>query len=95
VDNVVLGINPGSDSLQVVNLYPNPARSGQNLEIISSGFNTFSVGILNPLGQLVIVQSFENGKAEIPLSGLQPGSYLVRIRSGNSAYIQKLVISAP
>jgi hypothetical protein len=95
VKNVVLGIDPSSDIMQKVNLYPNPSKSSGNLEIVCGHATAFKVEIINLLGQAVYSGNFEGEKAIIPLNYCRTGSYVVHIYSGNSGYIQKLVITEP
>jgi len=95
IQNVVLSINPTQPQSQFVNLYPNPAKISQTLQFIMPQSQPFQVEIINLLGQVVFNQLYNNEKANIPLSGCQPGSYIVNIHSSDYNYIQKLVVVTP
>ena len=94
IQNIVLNINPSLPQTQTFNLYPNPAKTSQNLQIVIPESGQYNVEIINLLGQLIFSQAYHSEKINIPLSGYQPGSYMVHIRSNNFNYIQKLVIIA-
>jgi len=95
IQNVILNINAEISRTQSVNLYPNPAKTSQNLQIVMPQPGQYKMEIVNLLGQPVFIETFNSGNANIPLSGCQPGSYIVDIRCGNFNYIQKLVVIAP
>jgi len=95
IQNVVLNINTASPQAQVVSLYPNPIKSSQNLQIMMSQSAPFHVEITNLFGQVVFRKFYNDQTTNIPLSGCQPGCYIVSIENGDFKYIQKLVIIAP
>jgi hypothetical protein len=76
-------------------VYPNPGSGKLNLDITGlSGEN--KIDVFNLTGMLVfsesrIMKDFEN--INLDLSQLQKGLYLIRISSGNTSLIKKIVIN--
>ncbi|PLX17234.1 MAG: hypothetical protein C0599_14005 [Salinivirgaceae bacterium] len=68
-------------------LYPNPL-SNNNILHIRSKFDTFSVGIYDQMGRLVIN---EDSKDEIDMSQVDHGVYFVRITAQNEYYTYKII----
>ena len=92
IQNVVLSINPLLSQIQTVNLYPNPAKASENLQIIMTSTEPYKVEIINLLGQVIFIKNCSGEKGIIPLSYFKPGSYIVCVHNENCNYIQKLVI---
>jgi len=92
IHNIVLSINPSLSQTQLVNLYPNPAKTSENLQVIIASKEAYKIKIINLLGQVIFSQDYNGEKSNIQLSGFAAGSYVVCIHNGNYNYIQKLVI---
>ena len=69
----------------IVNMYPNPTYSTIT---ITAPLHIHTVTISNMMGQQVYTQSYDVDKAEIDISALPQGMYVVRV---NNTYVQKLV----
>ena len=86
VTTPVTGISENSDDNELV-LYPSPAN---NYVYIKSKINIDRVEILNYSGQVVRAEKVQ--QAGIPLSGLLPGYYIVKLYSASGKeYYNKLI----
>jgi hypothetical protein len=92
VKNVVLGIDPEPGTSYLVNLYPNPVSTSQNLEIICEDAKGYSIDITDLTGKIMMTRNTSQEKIIIPLGNLGTGAYLVRIHHNDSYYLRKLVI---
>jgi hypothetical protein len=74
-------------------MYPNPASSFISLQS-KNGEDIKQVIITDLTGRKVSCLNYETGKliAEIDISLLQPGNYIITIITLNNNYIEKLVI---
>ncbi len=85
---VATGIeNPISEN---VKLYPNPANNQLNFENIS-GFETITIS--NIIGQTVLKSSINSNSHTLDISGLEQGTYFVKIESAGQVVLKKMVIS--
>lgn len=98
-----VGISPGITTglqnvdlnIQEVTVYPNPAL---NKIRINSKHNIFSdnsvyVQIFDMLGKQVLTQFLTTQNKEIDISNLAEGSYILQIKSDNTFYKSKLIVS--
>ena len=76
------------ESLVTLNMYPNPAIDVLN---ISSQSTINTVEIFNILGQKVITMQVEDTSAEINVSNLNAGIYLIKYEINNSTSTKKFV----
>ena len=77
----------GEQSLLNVKLYPNPT-SGQ-LSIEAEEMTTVSVYDL--VGQCVMQMTAKDGQADLDMSQLQNGIYLVKVSTANGSAMQRVV----
>ena len=77
-----------NESLVTLNMYPNPASDVLN---ISSQSTINTVEIFNVLGQKVITMQVEDTSAEINVSNLNAGVYLIKYEINNSISTKKFV----
>ncbi len=70
-------------------IYPNPAKTTVTIEY---GSTTFNYNLYNNLGQLVASNKNNPGKAQINLSELSRGVYIIEIESGKDKLRKKLII---
>ncbi|MDC1519448.1 lamin tail domain-containing protein [Polaribacter sp.] len=77
-----------NESLITLNMYPNPASDVLN---ISSQSTINMVEIFNVLGQKVITMQVEDTSAEINVSNLNAGIYLIKYEINNSTSTKKFV----
>jgi hypothetical protein len=68
--------------------YPNPVNSVLNLSYTGT---ITSVGVYNLLGQQVLAKTVNQNDAQIDLSSLSQGTYLVKVNSDNAATTIKVV----
>lgn len=73
-----------------VNVYPNPVRSGSNLNIQSS--SNVSIEIYNSNGQRVQMHKSESVIVTLSTSGLAKGFYFIKIYDGNTVASRKVHI---
>jgi len=76
------------ESLITLNMYPNPVSDMLN---ISSQNTINTVEIFNVLGQKVISRQVEDTSAEIDVSNLNAGIYLIKYEINNSIITKKFV----
>ncbi|MDB4167968.1 T9SS type A sorting domain-containing protein, partial [Polaribacter sp.] len=76
------------ESLVTLNMFPNPASDVLN---ISSQSTINTVEIYNVLGQKVITMQVEDTSAEINVSNLNAGIYLIKYEINNSTSTKKFV----
>lgn len=91
VTTVAGGTNNLDEAEQVLTdvvLYPNPTNQADAKVV---GFGKASVSVFDVLGNVVYTVS-ANGEATIPSSSFSKGIYFVRITSGKSSVVRKLVV---
>jgi len=76
------------DVYQTFDVYPNPAS--QNLIIETQGKGT--IEILSIDGRLIKTMSCSDAKASIDVLNYAAGVYLVKINSGNGAFVKKITV---
>jgi PKD repeat protein len=79
-----------AQSLQLLNLYPNPAANGQNLTVsfVAKPDATTNIRVIGTAGHTVMEVSevpTQPGatQVELPVAGLSAGSYILELRSGD------------
>lgn len=79
-----------------VHLFPNPTTGDfilelTNTEVKGSGF---TLEVFNTVGQVVRSEKvfFENGKEKVELTGLAPGTYIVRIHDGDRCVTKPVIL---
>lgn len=82
------------EDLAEVRLYPNPAAGRVVLEVPGGIRDGLRIDVCDLAGREVRVlqPSLRNGKAELDVSGLAPGMYLVHIRDGAGVMVRKLTV---
>ena len=70
-------------------IYPNPSNSSFKIELASDA----KVSISNAIGQLVMNTSILAGTHTILLNDVSEGIYFVKVISGNTQTIKRLVVS--
>ncbi len=76
------------DNKWIASVYPNPAKN----VITIDNANQSTVSIINMMGQIVVSQYINSEYANIDISQLPEGTYIVRIEKGNEINTQKLNI---
>jgi hypothetical protein len=72
-------------------VYPNPAAS--DFTILLKDLETASYGLFDIAGKKVKAGTLSQAETKVNSTDLSPGIYFIRISSGNSSSVQKLVIS--
>jgi len=85
------GVNSVSNGI-TFSLYPNPARTQVFVEVDQPG-NATVITLRNILGQTLISQVISTTQAQIDLSLLANGVYLVELRQGEKSAVKQLVIT--
>jgi hypothetical protein len=84
--------------MEVVSIYPNPAKEGVNLQIMAGSETSFRIEFFNTLGNTVLQienQALNPGlnKKSFGVSLLPNGAYMVKITSGDQVVLKKLIIN--
>jgi hypothetical protein len=75
-------------------LYPNPAQNNLNI-VIENVQSNGNISIVDAIGKYVYSTSIEGkGKVftNVDLTNISNGVYFVRVNSGNSVSVQKLIV---
>ena len=87
----------GKAAVSQMLLYPNPASgSSTNLVFSNKKAQSVSVSIVDMTGKLISTTSVETAEGvtvhNLSIAGIQAGVYFVKVDTGNSSTIQKLII---
>jgi len=88
IDSNTLTVNKIVTSNEV-SIYPNPAYSQLT---ITSATNIHEVTITNLIGQQALGQVYDMERAEVNVSGLPPGVYVVRVRDEDGNVVVRKVV---
>ena len=83
---------PAPASVEVVNVYPNPAHGTASLLLPDALRTGQPTQILDNLGRVVRTQPVAAGAIELPLAGLAPGLYTVQVGTTAGLVSRKLVV---
>ena len=92
------GIHNGIDQFEdtEINVYPNPASSFVNVEVISDKAQQFNASMVDMMGKTVYVDQFNHdggtGMYKINVNNLAKGVYFLHLNSENGSTVQKIVI---
>lgn len=79
-----------------INVYPNPATSFVNVEVISDEAQHFKASMVDMMGKTVYVDQFNHdagtGMYKINVNNLAKGVYFLHLNSENGSTVQKVVI---
>jgi ELWxxDGT repeat protein len=89
-DPLAAGIKDVTIENSSFSMYPNPCHSTLNIQ---SSENDFLVKIYSVTGGLVFIQKFDSNSAMLDVSGLEAGSYLIRVSNSQGQAIKKLIIT--
>ena len=95
IENVLLHIDPLSNLVQTVKLYPDPIKTSELLNIAVSHSKPYQIELTDLPGRILYFQNCRNENASVPILGLKEGTYIVRIHNDEINYIQKLVVIHP
>jgi hypothetical protein len=71
-----------------ISVYPNPVRDQVTIAMENI---IDSVEVYNLMGQNVFAHAFDTNEVNIDLSGISSGAYVVKVKTGNSTKMVKLV----
>lgn len=84
---------PSGQSISKVKVYPNPAKDHVCYELPTGSASEISLTLITIGGKTVYATSLKDHRlGRINLSGILPGFYLLKIQSGKSAWVNKVVI---
>jgi len=91
------GISSQLLNIEKLNIYPNPAKENLFVEVETVGKTRISIILSDMTGKdLVILPETEHNKGEktyiFPLKSIVKGSYILKVKSGNTVLIKKLII---
>jgi len=72
-------------------VYPNPTKGSIKIMLINSGENVYSVEVLNILGVVLKKASISGSASELNISDFRPGSYFIKIISGNNVKTKMII----
>ena len=87
---VWVGIDEQGD-LELMSIYPNPAQSAITIELPVNTENNINLTISNTSGQEVIKTSLSGLRAEINISHLPVGIYIVKAWNNSDVTVRKIV----
>lgn len=73
-----------------INIYPNPADSKFDIEIDNQK-ESYTLEILNIVGQIVFTEKLNNSIEQVDLSGLSNGVYFVKLQSASNTIVRKII----
>ena len=73
--------------------FPNPVNNVYNLKILNSENDKFTLKLFDPLGREILVNytTSANNLIEISTSFLNPGIYMLHVKSANGTLVKKLI----
>ena len=85
---------PESENLTIA-VYPNPASTDPSVDVQLKGTQSFSVGLLDMGGRQLRTLSYTDvpsTRVILPVSGLAPGLYIVRVKTGSETVSKRLLV---
>lgn len=83
---------PSAARTQVFSLAPNPAQGAVDLLLHTALLPHLAVELIDPLGRTIARQPIHEAISRIPLSGLAPGLYTVRLVTETIQWSQRLIV---
>jgi beta-glucanase (GH16 family) len=91
VSYIPVAVNELSDT-KSIDIYPNPINGVMNYKISNfSGIAEFS--IFNVVGSLIYRDNFTVPSGTIDMSDIKSGTYILKVKTGNNVYIQKILVN--
>lgn len=81
-------------ALQSITVYPNPSRGLVSINLAAVKTSEVRISLFNVLGNEIRSELISNhqGKAELDLSELQNGIYLVKVTAGQNQFLQRVIL---
>jgi hypothetical protein len=90
--NNLTGTQENLNSLDINNIYPNPAASNFTIDFVNN-INHGIVELYNVMGEKVFGETIFNlSKKEISLKNISEGIYFVKVFDGEKSYCKKLIV---
>jgi hypothetical protein len=91
LNTVLLDVVQNQKNSDKLLIYPNPASSKVTISIPNKSLNDAEVFIYNLNGQLILQQQMLDQQNEINIEALEIGNYILKIRSHEGEFHQKLI----
>lgn len=91
LDLCSVGVNEASPSPIAIHVFPNPTHGGFIVSI-ASDYAGSEIGIFNALGERVYSAKAVQPETRIDLTSFPRGMYLVKVSTGRSAVVEKVVL---
>lgn len=89
VNNDITGFPPINKNNSEFSVYPNPAKDKLNISIKDNS----NVYIYNDFGQLIINEENISGAYQVDMSGLQSGTYIIKVISDSQVFARKIFVA--
>lgn len=83
------GLNQVNDPAQMVRTYPNPAVDRVTIECSGTTMETYGLYDMN--GRLVQMENATSNRAELSVSGLQPGMYILKVKTDAGLAVKRIM----
>jgi hypothetical protein len=83
--------NPDGNLIDQFSILPNPARDYIQLTIPAYQGNS-EISVFSASGTLIVNEQFSGDLLTLPISGLSPGMYAVRLKQGSQVVTKKILI---
>ena len=79
-----------------VSVYPNPATSYVNVEVVSEEAQQFTAKVVDMMGRTVYVDQFNHNGGDqvyqLPVNDLAKGIYVLHLNSAKGSNVQRFVV---
>lgn len=86
---ITTNLSADVDFSKNITVYPNPAAD--RIELSINGYFQFEINLYNSLGELILLEQFNSNAASIDIRNLNPGLYLLYIKTGQSAVSHRII----
>ncbi len=86
--NTATAINEKQNTINNINIYPNPAKNVLNIELAIENNETL-IEVSNALGQIVLTQKLNNNKNVIDIANLTTGIYFIKANNTTKKFIKE------
>lgn len=97
IDDVSILTDTKSDSVRADAwmVFPNPTQGQIGIQLPAGNHEMVAVAVFDPSGKQLLAREFvgigADAAIDLDLSGLSGGLYFIRIRSGESSYVARVV----
>ena len=90
--NTPLGINTLNNELLEVSIFPNPANSVLNIELLVFNNETTTIEMANALGQIVLSETLHTKNSTLKTNNLISGIYFLTLTNKGKTVTRKIII---